>query len=159
MMDSSLWATSARSQIPAVVAAALGLGIALITIGVIWQTRERFSREQIGLLVAASLILSQYMAGNNFLTLYAIVVGPLLLSSVPLGLVVIALANLPFAFLGNRDMLYEWSATYWTMVCGVVWTILILRILFGSKPSANQLNTREELVARSACSQDEKAIV
>jgi hypothetical protein len=158
MMDSSLWATSARSQIPAVVTAALGLGIALITIGVIWQSRERFSREQIGLLVAASLILSQYTAGNNFLTLYAIVVGPLLLSSVPLGLVVIALANLPFAFLGNRDMLYEWSATYWTLVCGIVWTILILRILFGSKTSANQLSTREELVARSACSQDKKVI-
>jgi len=135
VMDSSLWATMARFQVLPIFSVALGLVIAVTTIGVFWKSRTQFTRELIGLLVATSLILSPYTAGNNFLTLYAVVAIPLLLWSAPVGLVVIALANLPFVFLGNQDVLYVWSATYWTIALGIIWFLLVVRITFKNEPS------------------------
>jgi Glycosyltransferase family 87 len=127
-MDSSLWATSTHLGIPFVLTVFLVSGIAIATGLIIWKTPKQFSREQIGLMIAASLVLSPYMAGNNFLTLYAVTVPPLLLLSIPAGLGIILLANLPFVFLGNREVLYNWSGVYWTLVVLITWAILIMRI-------------------------------
>jgi len=149
IMDSSLWAATGRLEIPFPFTALLATGIVLATGAVIWTSRELRWREQIGLMVAASLLLAPYTTGNNFLTLYAIAGMALLQSSVPVGLVVIGLANLPFAFIGYRDVMYTWSATYWTMANLIVWAILIVRLSKRRTPLATQpANTTPSTITR-----------
>jgi hypothetical protein len=77
------------------------------------------------MLIAGSLLIAPYAAGNNILTLLAIGVIPLFQEKPWTGLIFIALINLPFLF--TSDMLYQ-QAYYWTVTVFLIWAVLSWRV-------------------------------
>ncbi|MBN1658072.1 MAG: DUF2029 domain-containing protein [Anaerolineae bacterium] len=93
-----------------------------VTLYVSFTSDWAFSRFKAGLLVAASLLLAPYAAGNSFLTVAAIGLIPLFQHRRWLGLTLILLADLPI--LASRDLL-SWQAYYWTALLLISWAILV----------------------------------
>jgi hypothetical protein len=126
IMDSSLMATTSRLGIPPAVRVILWIGLFLATLWIAVRSNEAISREKAGLLVAMSLFLSPYMAGNSFLTLFAIGVIPLFQSSPVSGILIIACLDI--LYLAPYNFLYNWSATYIAGLVVLVWAILFVRL-------------------------------
>src|SRR5262249_859791 len=89
---------------------------------VTWKSRRTFSREKSAMLVAASLLLAPYAAGNSILAVLALGVIPLFFKRRWLGLSLILLADLNFLF--GRDL----SAYYATGVVLAMWAILTWQV-------------------------------
>jgi len=121
IMDSSMISTLTRFGFPGALTLMIWMVIFLITMFLALKNVHLLSREKISFLISASLLLAPYAAGNNFLTILAIGVIPLLSSWPKAGIVLFILSNLPFVFLGYRSMQFQWSATYWTFVILLSW--------------------------------------
>jgi hypothetical protein len=98
-----------------------------ITLFVAWKSRTTLTREKAGMLIAGSLLIALYAAGNSVLSVLAIGMIPLFQSNRLLGGILIALVNIPF--LWSPDMLYNFQAYYWTAVILITWAILAWRCL------------------------------
>jgi len=108
--------------IPSFVITLIWIAILGITLFVAWKSRPTLSREKAGMLIAASLLIAPYAAGNSVLSVLAIGVIPLFQANRLLGGIFIALVNLPF--LWSTDMLYNFQAYYWTVVVFLIWAFL-----------------------------------
>lgn len=113
IMDSSLWA---RLPFPC------ALPVALVVLA---GTLITWKKTSLPLLVAASMLLAPYTAGNSFLSLYAIA---------PLDPFTILLANLPYLSIGHNELTYSYGPLYWTVAMLLVWIRSLLTP--GSSPSA-----------------------
>ncbi len=141
IMDISLWAALNRTGwISTPVQAALWATILLATFFVAWRSSRELTREKAGMLIAASLLISPYAAGNNVLTLLAIGIMPLLQNDLMFGLPLVILTNLPYLF--TRDMLYYGQAYYWTALTFLSWAVISWRIYRSDQETA-QPNTEE----------------
>ena len=87
-----------------------------------------YSRDAVGFLTAGSLLLAPYASSNNFIIPYAFGVVPILLARRWEGVVLAVLANLPYLLLSSRDVLYQYSAVYWTFVMALAWILFALRL-------------------------------
>lgn len=97
-MDISLVAALDRLGLGApAIKAALIAAVTGAALAVAWRSRPHMSRELAGMLVAASLLIAPYSAGNSVLVVLAIGIIPLFQRQVALGLALIALYNVPFA--------------------------------------------------------------
>lgn len=105
-----------------------GLLLAL-TAFVIWGSQRTISREKAGMLIAVSLLLAPYSAGNSVLAVLSIGVIPLFIKDVRLGGLLIFLVNIPYivTFI-NRSLLYDYQSYFWTLYLLVVWGLLGWRI-------------------------------
>jgi hypothetical protein len=128
-LDVSLGAAITRIGLPSLVGLIGRLlvgGISLyVALRHLWQksdAQSRFSREKAGMLMAASLLVSPYAAGNTVLTVLAIGVIPLFQKRLWLGGVLIALSDAGF-FL-NRPEYVTINAYYWTAYLLLTWMVL-----------------------------------
>jgi hypothetical protein len=80
-----------------------------------------------GMLMAGSLLIAPYAAGNSVLSVFAIGIIPLFQSNLLLGGILIALINLPF--LWSTDMLFNFQSYYWTALVFITWIILARKCL------------------------------
>ena len=113
--------------IPSFVITLFWIAILGITLFVAWKSRTTFSREKAGMLIAGSLLVAPYAAGNSVLSVLAIGMIPLLQSNLLLGGFLLVLVNLPY--LWSSDMLYNFQAYYLTIVVFLTWAILARRCL------------------------------
>ncbi len=125
-MDSSLWSTASRLGVTPFWAAGFWVVVFIATLWVALRTDLSISREKAGMLIAASLILSPYTAGNSFLTVLAIGIIPLLQKNLILGAALIILIDA--LYFVSPDLIFNWSATY---ICGlliITWLVLLARV-------------------------------
>jgi hypothetical protein len=122
IMDASLLAALGRAGLPGWV---IGAMWALLLAGTVWlclRTPPQLSREKAALLIAASLLLAPYSAGNSYLTVLAVGVVPLLLARPALGLALFALTNA--LFFVPRDWMIAYSAYYAAALLALTWALL-----------------------------------
>lgn len=124
IVDSSLGATLARLAAPNYLYWILWLAIAATTLYVLVHRGPRIERMEAGLLIAASLLLAPYAAGNSALVPLAIGVIPLLQRRVFLGLGLVVLYDLPYLALTRPDLRATSESNYWTFVLLVTWIAL-----------------------------------
>jgi uncharacterized membrane protein len=86
------------------------------------------SRVAFTFLLSASLLLAPYAAGNNVIVIYVLGAIPLLLERRWEGAALFGLINLPYVFLAARDLMYWWSAPYWTLVLLIAWVLCARRM-------------------------------
>lgn len=134
IMDSSLWTTASRWGLPPLVRALIGVAVfgTTIAIGLRW----RASNELSGFTIAASLLLAPYAAGNSYLSVLTLGVVPLFLQARAPGLALILLANAPYLVIRQRELLFWWSAPYWTLVLLLTWALLGIHLTRKSSPEA-----------------------
>ena len=123
ILDISLWAALARLGIGPIPAALIWLVIFVTTLYVTLGAKPAMSREKASLLIAMSLLLAPYAAGDSFLTVLAIGIIPTFQARPRLGLALIALTDLQYIL--PRDFLYWYGAWYWTamlLLVGGLWT-------------------------------------
>lgn len=126
-IDVSLAATASRLSAPAwLLAAAWGL-VAAATLAYAWRSGPGLSREKAGLLVAASLLLAPYAAGNSFLTVLAVGVVPLVVARHPLGVVVLLASDLHFLLLAP-DVQRQWGPHLGSLLLCLTWGLLLYRL-------------------------------
>jgi Glycosyltransferase family 87 len=143
IMDSSLISTLARLSWPNWLAMSGWLILAAIVALYAWRSGPTLSRQKAAVLVAASLLLSPYAAGNSYLTVLTIGIIPLVMTGNPLAIVLLVLVDLPY--FASRELLYFWSATYWTGLL-LLWIAIAAsqaRTLPQAKPSAVAMATPE----------------
>jgi uncharacterized membrane protein len=128
IMDSSLLNTVQRGGLSAGVAVGLWGVLLLLTVFIAAKYCRGYSREAMAFFLSASLLLAPYTAGNNLIVVYVIGAVPLLLARRWEGAVLFGLINLPYLFLPFRDLMYWWSAPYWTLVLLVSWILFALRM-------------------------------
>ncbi len=124
IMDCSLPATVGRLGFPTWVFVILGGGLLAATLYIVLAGRPAIAREKAGMLIAASLLLSPYAAGNSFLTVLAVGIIPLLQSQPLAGAILVALTDLPYLTLFAPDVQFQWSTYYWTVMLAVTWAVL-----------------------------------
>jgi uncharacterized membrane protein len=100
----------------------------LLTVFVAARYCRGYSREGVAFFLSASLLLAPYAAGNNVLVVYVFGAMPLLLARRWEGAALFALINLPYFFIPFRDLMYWWSAPYWTLVLLISWALLAFRM-------------------------------
>jgi hypothetical protein len=124
LVDSSLWATLSRLGLPAWLI--LGCWLALAALIVLYACRSKpsFSRPKAAALVAASLLLAPYAAGNSYLTVLAVGLLPVVLEGNALAVILMILVDLPY--LAGRDLVFSMSANYWTAVLALTLGMLAL---------------------------------
>ena len=130
IMDSSLVSTLARLHLPGWPAVAGWLILAALVALYAWYSGPTFTRQKAAALIAASLLLSPYAAGNSYLTLLAVGIIPLVMAGYLPAVILMVLVDLPY--LAGRDLLFNWSATYWTVLM-LLW-IVIAATLPGTQP-------------------------
>jgi uncharacterized membrane protein len=128
IMDSSLMTTVERVGLPAGAAAVFWVILFLLTALVAAKYCRGYSREAVAFFLSASLLLAPYSAGNNLIVVYVIGAVPLLLARRWEGVLLFGLINLMYFFLPFRDLLYWWSASYWTLVLMISWTLFAIRM-------------------------------
>jgi hypothetical protein len=134
IVDSSLWATLTRLGWPVWAVAGAWLALAALVVVYAWRSSPIFNREKAAALVAASLLLAPYAAGNSMLTVVAVGMIPLVIAGDPMVIVLLVLADLPY--FASRDVLFNWSASYWAVLL-LLWFALAA-YLAGRKKSAGQ---------------------
>lgn len=106
----------------------LALGAVLcVTLYVSWVSGAEFTREKAGMLIAASLLLAPYAAGNTVINVLAIGMIPLLNRRFAVGLFFIILADLFYPF--NAPEFTRVYAYYWTVYLVLAWMTLCWLIL------------------------------
>lgn len=128
VMDSALLTVIQRlgaTPAAAILAWAVVFGLTVV-LGVKYV--RGYSREAVGFLTAGSLLLAPYASSNNFIIPYAFGVVPLLLARRREGALLAVLVNLPYLLLSFRDVQYQYSALYWTLVMALAWIFFALRL-------------------------------
>jgi hypothetical protein len=130
VVDISLFARLTRSFGFAPELASLFVAVVIVlSLWASWQTRPTFSHEKAGMLVAASLLISPYSAGNSILCVLAIGIIPLFQKNTRLGLFFIVLTNLGWivSFLPavNDMRLLEAISTIWATGLCAMWLALL----------------------------------
>jgi hypothetical protein len=128
IMDSSLMTTAQRTGFTPAAAAVFWGILFILTAMVAAKYCRGYSRESVAFFLAASLLLAPYSAGNNLIVVYVIGAIPLLLARRWEGVVLFGLINLMYFFLPFRDLLYWWSASYWTLVLMISWFLFAARM-------------------------------
>lgn len=123
IMDSSLKASLERLNFPSEVILVFWFLILALSIMIALRGDPSFSRIGAGFFITASLLLSPYAAGNSFLTVYAVFIIPLLTYKPKSGILMVTLTNLPYLAILNIDLYFRWSASYWTLLMLLTWTI------------------------------------
>jgi hypothetical protein len=123
IMDSSLSAAVSRLGLPSWVFGSLWVAVLAATLYIVLAGQRSISRQKAGFLISASLLLSPYAAGNSFLTVLAIGIIPVAQSRPLIGMMLIALTNLPYFTLASPDVWFWWSATYWTALLLLTWIV------------------------------------
>jgi hypothetical protein len=108
--------------VPSFVITLFLIAITGITLYVAWKSQSTLTREKAGMLIASSLLIAPYAAGNSALSVLAIGLIPLFQSKRLIGGILLALVNLPY--LWSIDTLYNYQAYYWTAVVFLSWAIL-----------------------------------
>jgi hypothetical protein len=134
IMDSSLLTTVQRAGLPAAGALAVWILLLGVTAFLALRFERGFSLEGLGFLLAASLLLAPYAAGNNVLILYAAAVVPLAITRRWEGVLLAVLINLPYLMVPFREMQFRYSAGYWTAVLGLAWMVFAVRGLIRRGP-------------------------
>lgn len=148
-MDMSLMAALDRVGLgaPGFKAAAISVvsGLALY---IAWIARPHFSRELAGMLVAASLLIAPYSAGNSVLVILAIGIIPVFQQRVGLGLALILLYNMPF-LLNNAEYrhLYAYYHTALTLISTFVLAAQVWRQEQQRGEARKQLRVGQETAA------------
>jgi hypothetical protein len=128
IMDISLTAALTRTTwfAPGMVTAfwLLFIGATLL---IAWKSDRALSREKAAMLVAASLLIAPYAAGNSVLTVMAIGAIPLVQARPLLGGLLIALINFPIVW--TTHQLYQYSAYYTTGLLLLCWAVMGWRAL------------------------------
>jgi len=78
------------------------------------------------MLIAASLVLSPYAAGDSFLTVLTIGVIPMIQTRPRIAWILLALTDLQYIL--PRDFLFANGAYYWTAMLILVWAIWMQQI-------------------------------
>ncbi len=128
IMNNSLLTSLRRFGLAGVPAFLIWAILFLATVFVAVRYCRGYSREGIALFLSASLLLAPYAAGNNMLVVYVFGALPLLLARRWEGGLLFALINLPYFFLPFRDIMYWWSAPYWTLVLLISWVLFAVRM-------------------------------
>jgi len=140
VMDSSLLAAFNRVGAHPMLTLLIWGVLFVVTLWVVFRHVRVLPREKAAMLLAISLLLSPYAAGNNFLTVLAIGIIPVFLTRRLLGGLLIGLSNLPF--LASRDMVFNWSAYYWTVMLILTWMVLAVIVLRSHpRPAVEPLTT------------------
>lgn len=126
LMDVSLWAALTRAALPVALRVALWLAVLGLTLGVAWQTGRRFSRYKAAMLIAASLLIAPYAAGNTVLVVMAVGVIPLFQARPGWGLLLIALFDLPFLI--PPEALLVSFGYYSTLLLLLLWGAMIVQV-------------------------------
>ncbi|MEP7286214.1 MAG: glycosyltransferase 87 family protein [Chloroflexota bacterium] len=126
IMDSSLMAGLTRAGASTLLVGICWLLVLGVTLYFCLRSQRTLNREKAAMLIAVSLLLSPYAAGNSFLTILAIGIIPTFLARPRLGLLLLVLTDLPF-FLPH-DFMYWNSAYYWTGMLLLVWAIWLWQI-------------------------------
>jgi hypothetical protein len=140
IMDVSLAASLSRTEMfSPIVVNGLWLLFLGATLVISWKSDRTFSRDKAAMLVAASLLISPYAAGNSVLTVLAVGIIPLFLQRPLLaGLLILLFDNLYF---WNADMLYHGSY-YWTAILLLCWGLFAWRCLkSGSSSQVDAIQT------------------
>jgi hypothetical protein len=122
IMDITLSATLNRMGIGSGVMVVAGIVLVGVTAYVVLTGQRAMTREKAGMLVALSLLLAAYGAGNSFLTVLAIGIIPLFQRRLVSGTILIVLANLPAIF--PIELAFNWGASYWTLALLITWSTL-----------------------------------
>lgn len=104
----------------------LRLTIAFGTLYLVWLGQRTISREKAGLLIAASLLIAPYSAGNSTLAVLAIGIIPLFLASPRLGLPLLIMIDVLYLFRG--DFRYNNESYFLTTWLLLTWGILAWRV-------------------------------
>jgi hypothetical protein len=126
IMDVSLGAALNRLGLPLIVVGLGWMALAGATLVLAWFSGRDLSREKAAMLIAASLLLSPYAAGNSYLTVLAIGVLPIFFARPWLGGLLLALSSLPY--FANRDLLFYGQAYYWTALLLLTWGVLAWQV-------------------------------
>lgn len=126
IMDVSLGAALYRLHLPWSVIGLGWIGLAGGTLAIAWFSGQKLSREKAALLIAASLLLSPYAAGNSYLTVVAIGLLSVFFARPWLGGLLILLTNLPY--LAKRDLLFYGQAYYWTLLLLITWGVFAWQV-------------------------------
>jgi hypothetical protein len=84
------------------------------------------TREKASMLIAVSLLLAPYAAGNSFLTVLAVGIIPLFYRQPRLGAVLYFFTDLQYVL--PRDILFSYGAWYWMVFLIFVWAVWVWRI-------------------------------
>jgi hypothetical protein len=144
IIDISVFAALRRlGFIPPFVITLFWMAILGITLFAAWKSRTTLSREKAGMLIAGSLLIAPYAAGNSVLSVLAIGIIPLLQANRLLGGILIVLVNLPY--LWSSDLLYNFQAYYWTVVIFITWAFLAWRCLSATSPHKAHMSASLEI--------------
>jgi hypothetical protein len=121
-VDITLWACLHRLGAGTTIAIIVWILFFAATIYITLFAKPTLSREKAAMLIAASLLLAPYAAGNSFLTVLAVGIIPLFQSRPRLGWFLILLIDLQYILqFVARDFLYANGAYYWMLMLVFVW--------------------------------------
>lgn len=139
IMDVSLVTTLGRLGLSGVVAGGAWLFVFAASALVAALRRGKPHRAVPGMLLAASVLLAPYAAGNNLVSLLAVGVAPLLVGSPGLGILIILIEDLKYV--ASADWMVAHGANYAAAEFLLIWLILCARSWATSAPA---LPTRSE---------------
>jgi hypothetical protein len=125
--------------LPPYIISAILVTVLGITLTIAWKSGPAMSREKAGMLLAGSLLIAPYAAGNSVLSVVAIGVIPLFKSNQLLGGILLAIINFPYIW--STEMLFYFQAYYWTLVVFLIWFILAWRCHAVTPPDATPEST------------------
>lgn len=146
LIDTSLRAALQRTEI---VPDWVGVILVLLLIGttfyLAWVFDRSFSREKAGMLIAASLLVAPYAAGNSYLAVAAIGIMAIFISNTFwIGITMMVLVNLPYALLFLEDRGAKVQSYYITLLLCISYGVLAWRCYQHELPQTPQ---REAAVA------------
>lgn len=127
-VNSSLLNTLALLGAPDWLGWALWAAALAATLRVLWRARHRLGRAEVGLSVAAGLMLAIYAAGNSVVTPLALGVIPFYQRRPKAGLLLIALFYLPYLGLARPDLRLAWQTVYLGLALTVTWLVLLIDV-------------------------------
>jgi hypothetical protein len=124
-VSSSLNASLARHMIPKPFIWFSWLVLFLVVLKTILSQDWEFSRNQLGMLSSASLLLAPYSASNSVLSPFALGVIPLWMDNPKVGGFLFILYNLPYLVTTNPAIRITWESSYWTGVLLITWVMTL----------------------------------
>ena len=123
IMDASIAAALHRTGfVPDWLTSLLRLMVLVVTIGLAWMTWPSLSREKMGFLLAAGLLIAPYASGNSQLAVLAVGVIPLFQKRPALGAALILMTAFPI--LWSDELRFNYSGYYSTVTMLVMWILL-----------------------------------
>jgi hypothetical protein len=144
IMDITLPAAVGRMGLSPVITVIAGLVLVGVTAYVVLTGQRTLTREKAGMLVALSLLLAAYGAGNSFLTVLAIGIIPLFQVRAIAGGILIILADLIALF--PPEFAYNWGASYWTLALLITWAVLGWHVYHKDRQIAQARSVNEQLI-------------